>query len=211
MSQDQLAELSRLLYAPVTVGLYFAAAFAYLFALTATVGRVDEGGRGRRVRTLAGALTITGIATHVAHEVVRGLAQDRLPLGNMFEVTSMVALVGVVAGVGYLQFGRRRGELNGFVLLAGGLVLAFAGLMYAEPGPLMPILDTWWRTFHVSLLVVAMGVFTAGFVFNSLYLLRDTAEGAIDADRAGRSGGSTVGAAWVGDLERDPVVDRVPD
>ncbi len=188
MSQDQLGELSRILYSPVTVAFYFTAAFAYLYALTTTVGRRDQRDRGRLVRRVAGALTVTGLATHVAHEILRGLAQDRLPLGNMFEVTSMMALVGVFGGVVYLQFVRRRGELNGFVLLAGGLMLAFAGLMYAEPGPLMPILDTWWRTFHVSLLVVAMGIFAAGFVFNALYLMRDRAEsagGSHDSDVGG--------------------------
>jgi ABC-type transport system involved in cytochrome c biogenesis permease subunit len=215
MSQEQLAELSRVLYAPVTIALYFAAAFAYLYALTTTVGRRD-GRHGRRVRATGATLAAAGIVAHVAHEIVRGLAQQRLPLGNMFEVTSMMALVGVVAGVGYLQL-RRRGELNGFVLLAGGLVLGFAGLMYAEPGPLMPILDTWWRTFHVSLLVVAMGVFTAGFVFNGLYLLRDTAERAAGDRVAARVGGATpvgatdTGATGDGALDDSGLADRVPD
>jgi ABC-type transport system involved in cytochrome c biogenesis permease subunit len=64
-------------------------------------------------------LAVAGITAHVAHEIVRGLAQDRLPLGNMFEVTSLMALVGVVAGLVYLQFVRKSPELNGFVLLAG--------------------------------------------------------------------------------------------
>lgn len=179
MSGD-LASLSRLLYAPVTVGLYFTAAFVWLYALTTTVGRRDEQRRGAIARRIAGVLTVAGIATHIAHEITRGLAQDRLPLGNMFEVTSMMALAGVVAATGYLTLARRRSDLNGFVLLAGGLVLAFAGLMYADPSPLMPILDTWWRPFHVSLLVTAMGIFSASFVFHGLYLLRDA------ADRAGR-------------------------
>lgn len=141
-----------------------------------------------------------GIVTHVAHEIVRGLAQQRLPLGNMFEVTSLMALVGVVVGLSYLQFVRRRPELNGFVLLGGALVLGMAMLMYAEPGPLMPILDTWWRPFHVSLLVGAMGIFGAAFVFNALFLLRDTAELSVAATRSRPGRGSTVGAAYIGDV-----------
>lgn len=175
---DDLATLSRILYSPVTVGLYFAAAFVWLYALTTTVGRREEQRRGATARRAAWALTVAGFVAHLGHEFARGFAQDRLPLGNMFEVTSMMALVGVGVGVGYLTFARKRSDLNGFVLLSGGLVLAFAGLMYAEPGPLMPILDTWWRTFHVSLLVVAMGIFTAAFVFHGLYLLRDAADNA---------------------------------
>ncbi len=184
MTDSQLAELSRILYAPVTVSLYFAAAFAYLYSLTTTVGRAHERARGLRVRRVAAVLTVAGVAAHVGHEIARGLAQDRLPLGNMFEVTSLMALVGVAGGVAYLQFVRRRPELNGFVLLTGALLMAFAGLMYSDPGPLMPILDTWWRPFHVSLLVAAMGVFAAGFVFNGLYLLRDSAERGLDGAHA---------------------------
>ncbi|MEX2548904.1 MAG: cytochrome c biogenesis protein CcsA [Nitriliruptoraceae bacterium] len=176
MSQDQLAELSRLLYSPTTLLLYLSAAFVYLYALTTTVGRRAEQERGRRARRLGGVLAVLGIAAHVTHEVVRGLAQERLPLGNMFEVTSLMALVGIVVGLFYLRFVRGRPELSGFVLLGGSLVLGMAMLMYAEPGPLMPILDTWWRPFHVSLLVGAMGIFGAAFVFNALHLLRDTAE-----------------------------------
>ncbi|MCC5948203.1 MAG: cytochrome c biogenesis protein CcsA [Nitriliruptoraceae bacterium] len=203
MDASQLADLSRVLYFPTTVMLYLASAFTYLYALTTTVGRRDEQRRGHRARLIGGALAITGIGTHVAHEIVRGLAQNRLPLGNMFEVTSLMALVGVVVGLVYLQFIRKQPELHGFVMLGGSLVLGMAMLVYADPGPLMPILDTWWRTFHVSLLVGAMGIFTAAFIFMGLYLLRDTAELAVADARVRPGGGSTVGAAHVGDLEVD--------
>jgi ABC-type transport system involved in cytochrome c biogenesis permease subunit len=204
MSQDQLAELSRLLYSPVTLLLYGTASLLYLYALTTKVGRRDvERARGRKAELAGLVVASLGVAAHVGHEVVRGMAQDRLPLGNMFEFTSLMALVGVVTGLVYLQFVRKRPELNGFVLMAGTLVLASALLVYAEPGPLMPILDTWWRSFHVSVIVAAAGIFTAGFVFNALHLLRDTAEQRVAAARTARVGGSTVGAAHVDDLERE--------
>jgi cytochrome c-type biogenesis protein CcsB len=205
MSTDQLVALSRILYSPTTLALYLGAAFVYLYALTTTVGRRAERERGRRAQRLGAVLAILGITSHLAHEIVRGLAQERFPLGNMFEVTSLMALVGVAGGLAYLQFVRKRPELNGFVLLGGALLLAMALLMYAEPGPLQPILDTWWRHFHVSLLVGAMGIFAAGFVFNGLYLLRDTAERSVAAARTAETRGSTVGAAYVGDLETGEV------
>lgn len=200
MSQD-LAQLSRLLYSPTTLVLYLAAAFVFLYALTTTVGRREERNRGRRAQQVGFVLAGLGISTHVAHEVIRGLVQSRLPLGNMFEVTSLMALVGVLVGVGYLTFVRKRPELNGFALLGGSLVMGMSMLLYADPGPLMPILDTWWRPFHVSLLVSGMGIFSAAFVFTGLYLLRDTGERAVAAARTSVTRGSTVGAAYVGDLE----------
>ncbi|MEX2533292.1 MAG: cytochrome c biogenesis protein CcsA [Nitriliruptoraceae bacterium] len=203
MNYDQLAELSRVLYFPTTLMLYLGGAFVYLYALTMGVGRQDQRERGVVLRRIGGVMAVAGVATHVAHEIARGIAQQRLPLGNMFEVTSLMALVGVLAGLFVLQFVRRRAELNGFVLLAGSLVLGMAMLMYADPGPLMPILDTWWRPFHVSLLVSAMGIFGTAFAFNGLYLLRDTAERSVTQafDNAG-SGGP--GAAHTNDVKDLP-------
>jgi ABC-type transport system involved in cytochrome c biogenesis permease subunit len=194
MTQAQLAELSKLLYSPVTLALYVVSATVLLGALTQNVGGTERSGvrsgvRGLLTRRVGLALAWAGVATHVAHEVVRGLAQQRFPLGNMFEVTSLMALVGVAGGLWYVR-SRRRDELAGFVMLGGTLVLGLALLMYAEPGPLMPILDTWWRHFHVSLLVGAMGVFAAGFVFTSLHLLADTARG---EDGSGPAGGGARG------------------
>jgi cytochrome c-type biogenesis protein CcsB len=204
-----LAELSRTLYSPVTLLLYASAAFFYLYSLTTTVGRrAEERRRGRRAQLIGLVLACLGVAAHVAHEVTRALAQDRLPLGNMFEFTSAMALVGVLTGLIYLQFVRRRPELNGFVLLAGTLVLASALLVYADPGPLMPILDTWWRALHVTTIAVAAGILTAGFVFNGLHLLRDTGERGVAARQTAAAGGSTVGAAYAGDL--DQVADSNP-
>ncbi len=202
MSEAQLAELARLLYSPTTLLLYGAAAFLYFYALTTRAGRRTDGVvRGRRAERLGLVVAGLGVTAHVGHEVVRGLAQGRLPLGNMFEFTSLMALAGVATGLIYLQFVRKRPELNGFVLMAGTLVLASALLVYAEPGPLMPILDTWWRSFHVTVIVIAAGIFTAGFVFNALHLLRDTAEARVAAaGTASSASGSTVGAAYLEDL-----------
>jgi ABC-type transport system involved in cytochrome c biogenesis permease subunit len=202
MTTDQLAELSRFLYAPTTLLLYASAAVLYLYALTTKVERRGRGDFGRRAERLGLVVAGLGITTHVAHEVVRGLAQQRFPLGNMFEFTSAMALAGVVAGLVYLQFVRKRPELNGFVLVAGTLVLASALLVYSGPAPLQPILDTWWRHFHVSLMVTAAGILTAGFVFTSLYLLRDTAERRVAEACLGAAVDATVGPAYVAAVHR---------
>jgi cytochrome c-type biogenesis protein CcsB len=204
-----LEELSRTLYSPVTLLLYALAAFLYLYSLTTTVGRRDEQrARGRKAQVAGLVVASLGVAAHVGHEVTRAMAQDRLPLGNMFEFTSAMALVGVLTGLIYLQFIRKRPELNGFVLLAGTLVLASALLVYADPGPLMPILDTWWRALHVTTIAIAAGILTAGFVFNALHMLRDTAERGVARRHEAAASGSTVGAAYAGDV--DQVADSNP-
>jgi len=204
MDTELLGQLSRILYAPVALLLYATAAVVHLYALTTGFGRGGEGvARGVRAERIGFAVAVLGVAAHVGHEVVRGLAQQRLPLGNMFEFTSLTALAGVVAGLVYLRYVRRRPELNGFVLMAGTLMMASALLVYAEPGPLMPILDTWWRSFHVSVIVAAAGILTAGFVFNALHLLRDAADrrsveqpsSTVGTTRAPDGGAATAGLA----------------
>ncbi|MFA9446259.1 cytochrome c biogenesis protein CcsA [Egicoccus sp. AB-alg6-2] len=194
MSQDQLADLSRLLYSPVTLLLYVSAAIVCLYSLTTRAAVLTRKGRpaGQFLLRVGLALSWTAVAAHVTHEVVRGLAQSRLPLGNMFEFTSLMALAGAVAGLVYLTIVRKRPELVGFVMLGAAVVVSSAMLTYADPGPLMPILDTWWRSFHVSVIVIAAGIFTVGFLFNGLHLLRDTAEqGLADARASARTGGVT--------------------
>jgi ABC-type transport system involved in cytochrome c biogenesis permease subunit len=204
MTTDQLADLSQVLYSPISLLLYGAASVAYLYALTTKVGRSDDDRRhGRIAERLGMVLAVSGITAHVAHEVTRGMAQSRFPLGNMFEFTSAMALAGIVAGLVYLQFVRKRPELNGFVLMVGTLVLASALLVYSQPAPLQPILDTYWRHFHVSLMVIAAGILTAGFVFTALYLLRDSAERRVHQARLATTAGSTVGAADIRDLGTD--------
>ena len=100
------------------------------------------------------------------------------------------------------------------MLLGAELTLIISLLLYSEPAPLQPILDTWWRAIHVSTIALSAGIFTLGAVFNALHLLRDTAETRV-AERAGDAfGASTVGAAQAptteNDPDADPTLDSVP-
>lgn len=216
MTEAQLAELSRTLYAPVTLALFTAAMMLYLYAMAfGHVDRVDDARavKGRRAR-LAGTVTaVAGVGTLVAHIVTRIMASGRLPLGNMFEFSTIIALTVVLAGLLVFQWRLGRPELMGFLLLGAVLTMAGAMLVYTEPGPLMPILGSWWRGIHVSAIVFAAGIFTVGFVFTGLYLLRDTAERRLAARRPDEFAGSTVGAAYVGDVAEAPEdpIDVVPE
>lgn len=176
-----LAEASRLLFTPVTLLLYAGGMVGYFFSMAYSEDAAGRGGDSsaggiRRVRHVAFVLTCLGIAAHVGHIVTRGVAAGRYPLGNMFEFSSMMILLLVAGGFVTLHRRTRRPGLVGFVLLGGLLTAGAALLLYSEPGPLQPILDTWWLNLHVSLIVFAGGVFTLGAVFNALHLLRDTAE-----------------------------------
>lgn len=202
-----LAELSRTLYSPISLLLLALATVAYLYAmafsqvgreLAGTAAADDRTRRGRRARVLGTVLAVAGTATLLGHVVTRSMVSGHWPLGNMFEFSTVMALVVLVGGLAGVQWRMQKPELMGFCTLAAVIMMGGALLVYAEPGPLMPILDSWWLTIHVSMIVLAAGIFTVGFVFMGLYLLRDIAERHVASLRTVR--GSTVGAAHVGDV-----------
>ena len=218
VTQDQLVELSRFLYSPVTLLLYVAATIANFYslatqtALSPSPARTAVRASQRPVQRLGVALAILAVASHVVHVVVRALAQQRWPLGNMFEFTSAMALVCAAAGLIYLLGVRKRQELLGFVMLVASLLVGSAMLVYSSPGPLQPILATWWLPFHVTVIASAAGILTVGFVFSALYLMRDLAERRVAGARSAVTHGSTVGAVHASGVSRDDVAGRVsPD
>ena len=214
------AELSRFLFSPLTLVLYLGAAMFYLRAMAApkldavvvtedATGRHD--GSGSTALRWGTGLAVLGVVAHAAHVVVRTSAAGRLPLGNMFEFSSIIALTVVLGGLVVVQWRMRRPELMGFVMLGALVTLVISLLLYADPAPLQPILDTWWRAIHVSTIALSAGIFSLAAVFNALHLLRDTAETRV-AEGAGEGfGANTVGAAQAPtDEDADPTVDALP-
>ncbi len=223
------AELSRFLFSPMTLVLYLASALFYLRAMAApkldAVARegadMPDGthdGSGSTALRWGTGLALLGVAAHTAHIVVRIQAAGRLPLGNMFEFSSIIALTIVLGGLVMVQWRMRRPELMGFVLLGAELTLVLSLLLYSNPAPLQPILDTWWRAIHVSTIALSAGIFSLAAVFNALHLLRDTAEGRVAATAGDGFGPGTVGAAQTpvtdgaheADADTDQVLDSIP-
>ncbi len=202
MTDAQLGELSKVLFFPVTMSLYLVAMGLYLYALAFTKVDRAEGEvavAGTRAQTLGTVVAVAGVATHLAHLVTRSIAAGgRVPWGTMFEYSSVMGFGVVVAGLVIFQWRMKKPEVVGFLLLGSLLTMAAALLVYSDPGPLMPILNSQWLKIHVLAIMTAATVFTVGFVFNGLHLLRDTAERRFALQSQERLTGSTVGAAYAG-------------
>jgi cytochrome c-type biogenesis protein CcsB len=105
--------------------------------------------------------------------VARGLAADRTPWGNMYEFSSMVALMAVVIFLALVVTGRVERGLGAFVLLPAVLYMGLAGtVLYTAAGPLVPALDSYWIKIHVFAAILASGAFLLSGVVALLYLLR---------------------------------------
>ena len=131
----------------------------------------------RRRSSRAGAvgllLTGVGVVVHVGSVVARGLAADRTPWGNMYEFSSMVALIAVSIFLVLVATGRVDRGLGAFVMLPAVLYLGLAGtVLYTAAGPLVPALDSYWIKIHVFAAILASGAFLLSGVVALLYLLR---------------------------------------
>ena len=192
MTPDQLASLSDSLFS-ISVALYslavvaFSAQLAFGRRTARTPELVAAGGgapaavtqapaedtRGRRWGVLAMGLTVLGALVHAGILVTRGLATDRLPWGNMYEFSTAVVLVAVVAYVAFALRAPALRHIGLFVLAPVVLSLVLIGLfLYAEAGPLVAALRSYWLAIHVSTAVIGFGIFFVSGIASILYLLR---------------------------------------
>lgn len=138
---------------------------------------------GRRSGNIALSLSWLATGLLAAGFVLRGLAAERFPLGNMYEFSLAaalsVALVYLVAST--------RSDLRWLGVWVIGSVLLTLGLavtiLYTESAQLVPALKSWWLLIHVSAAAISGGAFTVSAGFTVGYLIRQRAEDRGTADK----------------------------
>ena len=123
-------------------------------------------------RGLAKLMAWAGVAAQVAGAVGRGVAAERVPWGNMYEYSTLLAVVIVVV---YLLLVEPRPDAAPWF---GSVVLAFASItlviaasgLYVDPGPLVPALNSYWLKIHVVAAIVSSGFLTVGGLLSGVYL-----------------------------------------
>ena len=115
--------------------------------------------------------TSSGLLAHVAGVITRGLAVHRIPWGDMYEFVIALTCVAVMFFLG-LMIRYRAYNLGLFVM---GAVVAALGLaqtvIYTAAGPLVPALQSYWLSIHVTAMTVATGTYFVGAVLAVVYLL----------------------------------------
>ncbi|RJK96096.1 c-type cytochrome biogenesis protein CcsB [Vallicoccus soli] len=153
--------------------------------------------RSERMNRIAVSLTTLAFVLHAAGVVTRAVSAGRVPWGNMYEFSITGALAVTAA---YLLL-LRRYDVRYLGVVVVPLVLLTLGLavtvLYTDSAELVPALDSVWLVIHVSAVVVAAGVFTAGAGLTVLHLLRARAE------RRAALGG------WLGRLPSAERLDRL--
>jgi cytochrome c-type biogenesis protein CcsB len=148
-----------------------------------------EDGRGRRWGAVAMSLTALGALAHGAVLVTRGLATDRLPWGNMYEFATATVFVAVVVYVVLALRTPALRHLGLFVLAPVVLALVLIGLfLYAEAGPLVAALRSYWLAIHVSTAIIGFGIFFVSGIASIMYLVRSRYEARLVAGEAPEAG-----------------------
>jgi cytochrome c-type biogenesis protein CcsB len=132
----------------------------------------------RKAAAIATSLTLLALVLHVVAVLLRGLAVQRPPWGNMFEFAVAGSMVVTAVYLGTLRWRDLR-YLGTFVV---GPVLLTLGLavtvLYTQAGQLVPSLKSVWLAIHVSVAFTASALLTLAFSLTVLYLVQQRREDA---------------------------------
>ncbi|WIE77220.1 c-type cytochrome biogenesis protein CcsB [Curtobacterium sp. MCSS17_007] len=128
--------------------------------VTADAGR--SGGGGTKFERVGMAMTILALVLHVGATVLRGIAADRVPWGNMFEFsltgTALITLIFLL-----VQFWQNLKFLGVFITGLTIILLGIATVNYWVPVvPLQPALQSYWLVIHVFVAIAGTGFFALG-------------------------------------------------
>jgi cytochrome c-type biogenesis protein CcsB len=134
-------------------------------------------------------LTSAGLIAHIAGILTRGLAEHRVPWGNMYEfitaITCMAVIVLLAISLRYKAY-----YIGLFVLIPVVFALGLAlTVIYTPAGALVPALQSYWIAIHVTAMIVATGLYIVGAVTTVMYLLADRHERRVAAGHPSRTTG----------------------
>jgi cytochrome c-type biogenesis protein CcsB len=128
-----------------------------------------------RMGRMGVSLVVLGAGLQFVSIVLRGVATQRWPLGNMYEFISAITFAAVVTWLVVLKRGNGLRPLGAFVLFPV-VVLQFLGgtVLYTQAAPVMPALQSYWLVVHVTTVSIASGLFFVPGIASILFLLRSS-------------------------------------
>jgi cytochrome c-type biogenesis protein CcsB len=146
------------------------------------------GEAGGWVRAALG-LSALGATAHLVAVVARGLAVHRAPWGNMYEFITALTCIAAIFFL-YVMVRYRAWALGVFVMGAVVLALGLAEtLIYTAAGPLVPALQSYWLSIHVTAMTLATGIFFVAAVLGVLYLVVQRYRARVAAGKANPNNG----------------------
>jgi cytochrome c-type biogenesis protein CcsB len=133
---------------------------------------------------VAVALSGAGVLAHAIAVVTRGFAAHRAPWGNMYEFITALTCIAAIFFV-YVMVRYRAWVLGLWVMGAIVVALGLAETVINTPaGPLVPALQSYWLSIHVTAMTLATGIFFVAAVLGILYLVVDRHQSRVKAGKA---------------------------
>ena len=129
-------------------------------------------------------LSAVGMLAHVLAVTTRGFAVHRAPWGDMYEFVTALTCVAALF-FGYIMLRYRAWALGVFVM--GALVIALGlaeTVIYTPAGPLVPALQSYWLSIHVTAMTLSTGIFFVAAVLGIMYLVAERYRKRIAAGKA---------------------------
>jgi cytochrome c-type biogenesis protein CcsB len=148
-----------------------AALFAYIAAMVLSFAYLAF--RMRWMHTAALIVGAAGVSANIVSIVARGVAAHRTPWGNMYEYSSLLACLVVLAYLLIVEARYKVTTVGGFVFAFAIFTMAMAtSFFYVGPTDLLPALNSYWRQIHVTSMITATSLLATGCVFTILYLVK---------------------------------------
>ena len=119
------------------------------------------------------AVAALGLAAHITFFITRWMAAGHIPVSNMYEFMTMLAMAIMIAFViTYLIY--RKALLGVFTLPLAVIIIAYASVFPSEIQPLIPSLNSSWLRLHVTLAALGEAFFAVSFAAALIFLIRVT-------------------------------------
>ena len=112
-----------------------------------------------------------GLAAHLIYFFTRWFGGGHIPTSNMFEFLTFLAMMIMIAFI--IVFAIYRAPVLGvFAMPVGIVILAYASVFPHEVQPLIPPLQSYWLSIHVTTAAAGEAFFAVGFAAGLMHLLR---------------------------------------
>jgi cytochrome c-type biogenesis protein CcsB len=117
-------------------------------------------------------VSILGFAVQVFSIFTRGFSAGRLPLGNMYEFTSLICAT-VIGTWLVIKLRQRSLAIGVFVLTPITLLMLINGaILHTPAAELQPALNSYWKWIHVTTVSLSSGVLMFSGIASLLYVAR---------------------------------------
>src|SRR5690625_1700491 len=125
-----------------------------------------------RIGGMTQALLWVALVLHLASIVLRGVAVNRFPLGNLYEYMMMITFGAMLAIMIAMQRKEWRTLWPWVLTLLLALMFYGSTKLYAESAPVVPALQSYWLPVHVTIVSLGGSLGIVSGIGSVLHLLR---------------------------------------